>query len=101
MCMICYEKMGSKFFSLGCGHTFCQNCWFENLVEKVLGGVNCSTALCMQQGCNMQVGHSNFLEILKSNKAVTEKYWRALIKSFTDDNKMITWCSKKGCDWCF
>ena len=66
ICPICYESMESSF-SLGCGHTFCKDCWTNQLAEQVQGERNSCESRCMQQGCNMQVGHSNFLEMLKGD----------------------------------
>ena len=41
-------------------------------------------ALCMQQGCNLKVGHKVYEQFLDDDKEVRDKYWQWMIKSFTD-----------------
>lgn len=55
----------------------------------------------MQEGCNLMVTHSAFLEILSSDKPTLDRYWKNLCKSYLDDDRSFRWCSKQGCDYCF
>lgn len=54
----------------------------------------------MQAGCNLMVTHSLFTRTLQANTEALKRYWQNLCKSYTDDNRLITWCSRKGCEHC-
>ena len=54
--------------------------------------------MCMQQGCNLKVGHSVFLNILGEEEEILEKYWKWLTKSLTDENKDIRECPEPRCE---
>jgi len=74
-------------------------------------------AHCMQHNCNMKVSHGKFLEFLegvymklntnkqpkRNAKPIPEKkaidfYWTWLSKSYTEDNKCISWCPNPQCE---
>ena len=97
-CMICYSELNdSNSKSLPCGHTFCTECWQEYLVEKVNEGYMGIYANCMQNGCNMMVTHSMFVELLENCPKEKVSYWKWLCKSFTEENSNIQWCSNAKC----
>ena len=97
-CMICYSEIDeSNSSSLGCGHTFCNECWKEFLAEKVNEGYMGIYANCMQSGCNMMVTHTLFEERLAECPKEKVMYWKWLCKSFTEENNNITWCANPKC----
>ena len=53
----------------------------------------------MQEGCNIVVPHSAYLELLPSKQQ--EHYWNNLTKSYTAEDRSIRWCSNKRCENCF
>lgn len=65
-------------------------------MEKGVTGLD---AKCMQAGCNMKLGHSNFLQLLP--RRILDTYWKWLCKSYTDDNRRIKWCPQQGCELCY
>jgi len=100
-----------------CTHTFCTDCWVNYLMEQLRKGVEGIDAPCMQAGCNVRVGHSQFLRLLegkfmpgfvdrdekakgpggqRKKEAVMTRmidiYWKWMCKNFTDENKEIKWC---------
>lgn len=98
-CVICYEEISDESsFALKCNHTFCSECWLEYLKDKVQSGYQGIDALCMQQNCNLKVGHSVFEKFLDSSKEDSEKYWKWLIKSLTDESNTIKWCPNAKCE---
>lgn len=99
VCLSCYEPLDKTKFALMCGHTFCRECWRQHLVARLSAGINECTARCMQEGCNVVVTHSAFLELLDSKEQ--EHYWNNLTKSYTSEDRSIRWCSNKRCECCF
>ena len=96
--MICYEVLEpDQQFSLSCEHTFCKLCWLEDLTVKIKEGIDGLSSKCMQQHCNLKVGHSDFLRILE--KEDKERYWKLLTKSLTkNQGGRIQWCASVKCD---
>lgn len=84
--MICYDELNEEnsFALEGCKHTFCKACWKDYLLDRINSGSDGIDANCMQQGCNLKVGHSIFCMFLDPVKEDREKYWKWLIKSLTD-----------------
>ena len=98
-CMICYEEITDETsFALRCEHTFCNVCWQDYLKNKVHSGYQGIDSLCMQQGCNLKVGHSVFEKFLDGCYEDRDKYWKWLIKSLTDESKAIKWCPNNKCE---
>ena len=84
-CLICYEELtDDNSFSLGCGHEFCRTCWTEFVTDRIKSGNEGIDTYCMQQGCNMKIGHSHFEELLENDEDTLKKYWTWLVKSMTD-----------------
>lgn len=98
VCNSCYENLDKKF-ALGCGHTFCGECWHSYLKQKVTQGISNCQAQCMQTGCNLTVTHSAFTKILTG--AALQTYWTNLCRQFTSEDRLFKWCSQKGCEYCF
>jgi ariadne-1 len=46
----------------------------------------------------MVVPHSLLTQLL--SEAALRRYWSNFVKSFTDENRQITWCTRKGCEQC-
>ena len=97
-CMICYNELSSDSeFALDCTHTFCKECWVENLSNQINSGIEGINTSCMQEGCNLKVGHSVYLRML--NKKDRDKYWKWLARSMTQNQSgMIQWCPSTNCD---
>lgn len=92
ICFTCYETMDSfNRYSTKCGHEFCSDCWEQHVIAHVKGDNYREGVKCMQQGCNMVLGHSEILEILKTSKK-HDLYWKWMCKSYTDLNHSIKWC---------
>ena len=58
-CLICFEEKNDDFFSLNCGHQFCQECWTEYLTEKLKSPLSALQAKCPQNGCTCVVYEKN------------------------------------------
>lgn len=103
-CLVCYDTLDeTNTFKMECGHAFCKDCWVNHIQGAITAGINVCEASCMQEGCNMKVGHSQFLELLSEpeHAEVLNRYWKNLTKSFAADNKSLRWCSNKKCDYMF
>ena len=99
-CMICYDELSEEnsFALEGCKHTFCKACQLDYLRAQINAGWEGIDSNCMQQGCNLKVGHSIFGQFLDEYKEDRQKYWKWLIKSLTDQNKDIKWCPDPKCE---
>jgi hypothetical protein len=56
MCMIDYmpvEKHNAT--DLGCGHTICNECWFDYIGQKVKEGMDCIHSKCPVEGCSKTI----------------------------------------------
>jgi hypothetical protein len=56
MCMIDYmpvEKHNAT--DLGCGHTICNECWFDYIEQKVKDGMECIHSKCPMTNCTKTV----------------------------------------------
>ena len=100
-CPICYDELGeANSFCMECQHTFCFACWEDYLKEKINAGYTGIDSNCMQQNCNLKVGHSVYIKFLENNPSELDKYWKWLTKSLTDENKNIKWCPDPKCQLC-
>lgn len=56
MCQIDYmpvEKHNST--DLGCGHTICNECWFDYIAQKVKDGMDCINSKCPMEKCEKTI----------------------------------------------
>ena len=86
-----------SFDDMGCGHTFCSECWRSYLAQKLAEGPHSITAKCMRKGCGLAVPHSMWLRVLKDDAINMGQYVKFSGKNFTDDNKNVKWCPSPGC----
>jgi hypothetical protein len=74
---------------------------------------------CMELLCNVKIPHEKFLEFMEgvdmppalvkgsgkkrklpTLRSAAEIYWKWLCKSYTNENKRLTWCPAPGCEYC-
>lgn len=96
-CPICCELYPpSETFSMGCYHSFCNNCWKSYLTLKVGEGPLSVIATCPSHGCGEAITEDVFKKFVSDKDF--EKYSRFLLRSFVDINKSYKWCPTPGCN---
>ena len=96
-CLICEEKKNSTFFSLNCGHQFCEYCWTEYLKEKIKSPLNALKVKCPQMGCTCIVYENLYSKFLKNNNSI-KKINIAIYQNFINKNDDIKKCPNENCD---
>ena len=104
-CSVCFVNINdlensSDMISLSCKHFFCIDCWKEYLSEKLKEINTVIYSSCPQSGCNCIVTESIFKQVLKNkdNDKDYKKYFKAVIKNFTEFNCVIKSCPSPGCE---
>ena len=98
ICRICDIPLNKNFFSLKCGHSFCEDCWIGHCESKIEDINSILLTSCPQNSCSLLVPESVFLRYLSSeNKEILNV---AILKNFTDANNDIRWCPTPNCGIC-
>ena len=97
-CLICYEEKNENFYSLGCGHQFCQDCWTDYLKEKLKTPLGALHARCPQNECTCIVGEEVYTKFLK-DKDLLEKLDKAIYKNFINRNEDFKQCPNPHCHY--
>ena len=95
-CLVCFEEKNDEFFSLNCGHQFCQECWSEYLKEKIKTPLSALHATCPQDGCTLIVYEKLYSKYLKDKKSL-EKLDKAIYKNYINKNADIKQCPNEKC----
>jgi ariadne-1 len=106
-CLICFEEKNDEnkndFISLKCGHTFCNDCFYEYLKEKVKDILISLTSKCPQDKCSIIIPESLFFTYFSkknNNKESNEIHllYKSITKNFTDSNDDIKLCPNPNCN---
>mmetsp|Transcript_39943 Transcript_39943/g.52254 ORF Transcript_39943/g.52254 Transcript_39943/m.52254 type:complete len:135 (-) Transcript_39943:20-424(-) len=92
-------RVKANSFALACQHSFCTDCWRQNLSFHVSQGIAGINVKCMQAGCTLMVAHSVFERFLGDDERTL--YWRWLSLSFIRSSINIQSCSNDRCDVAF
>ena len=97
-CMICYDH-STVYSALGCGHTFCNDCYSTFLEHKIADeGHSCIFARCPHGECNLLVSDQMVRSLLPEGEKLQQWRRAALLeRSFVDENPNIKWCPASDC----
>ena len=96
MCMICCEDLPpTSFFSLSCGHRYCQACWGSHLSAQLDVGREAGiTAKCMS--CDLMVTDDLYQKCLSQDAWEKVQEFRKL--AYVDENASVRWCPNPRCE---
>jgi ariadne-1 len=95
-CGVCFcEVSPSESSELGCGHTFCNDCWSGHLHSQ-LGDGNAQSIACMTHGCSVLVEPSLAQALLDA--PTYAKFARFAQQQFVDESPNLKYCPAPGCD---
>ena len=97
-CLICWEKVNNNFFSLNCGHQFCNECWTGYLNEKIKSPLNALQAKCPQNGCTCIVYENLYSKFLKNNNSI-KNLNISIYQNFINRNDDIKKCPNEKCEY--
>lgn len=92
-CDICQENEDHRF-GLGCGHSFCKDCWKGYLEDKI-GDGETQRIFCPAFKCEKLVPLL-LIEELVSSETVS-RYLFLELNDFVANNPNMTWCPSPGC----
>jgi len=97
-CEICFSEVSpSEAHAISCGHSFCAECWGHYLTMKINEeGQKSSHLTCMGHNCGVRVDEATVEKLVAPE--VFDKYMDFLLKAYVDDNPLLTWCPKPGCN---
>eukprot|EP00964_Phaeocystis_antarctica_P112931 scaffold77049_cov100-Phaeocystis_antarctica.AAC.2 len=97
-CMICYDH-STVYSALGCGHTFCNECYSTFLEHKIADeGHSCIFARCPHGKCNLLMSDQLVRSLLPEGEKLQQWRRAALLeRSFVDENPNIKWCPASDC----
>ena len=96
ICLICYEKKNNNFYSLNCGHQFCNECWANYLKEKIKLPLKALQVKCPQYGCTCIVYENLYYKYLKNNDLI-KNLNIAIYTNYINRNDDIKKCPNKYC----
>lgn len=94
-CPICYYD-NAMFLGLGCGHSFCKECWVQYLSTKIMEEGQSGRILCPASDCNVLIDDQAVLPIVTDNR-VRFRYQQLITNSYVECNKHMRWCPKPEC----
>jgi len=97
-CLVCFEEKNDTFFSLNCGHQFCQDCWTEYLKEKIKSPLSALQATCPQKGCTCIVYEKIYNKYLQDKQSLS-KLEKAIYKNFINRNNDLKQCPNENCHY--
>ena len=96
ICLICYEKKNNNFYSLNCGHQFCNECWANYLKEKIKLPLKALQVKCPQYGCTCIVYENLYYKYLKNNDLI-KNLNIAIYTNYINRNDDIKKCPNRYC----
>ncbi|XP_036452245.1 ankyrin repeat and IBR domain-containing protein 1 isoform X2 [Colossoma macropomum] len=94
ICM-CTASMFEEPVDIPCGHVFCRACWESFLNLKIQEG-EAHNIFCPAYDCFQLVP----VEVIESvvSREMDKRYLQFDIKAFVENNPVIRWCPRAGCD---
>ena len=83
ICPICSDSFSPtrKNTLKNCGHSFCDDCWYDYLFLKIKDN-KLTSIKCLDYECEEKLSDKFLIELLKENKELIEKYKKYKIMSF-------------------
>jgi len=89
---------------LYCGHSFCQNCWVDEIVQMTKEGIGCLKMCCPMYKCGIAMSIRVVENILRDGSEIPpdqidtwNRYRRFFIKSFVDTSPNLDYCPAPNC----
>ena len=102
LCSVCMETRGAdtQFYSLGCSHAFCSECW-QGFLECNVSTGEVSGLVCMEDKCNLVVPFA-FMEVHLRDSApeLLAKFQRFVAESWVKEQKFVKFCPAPNCSSC-
>ncbi|GBF98045.1 hypothetical protein Rsub_10273 [Raphidocelis subcapitata] len=96
-CRICFDEFPKASMHAGpCRHYFCGDCWRGYTHEAVCSGPACLDLRCPLPECKVAVPSPLVLQQLPPGDVA--KYDTFLLRSFVEDNRVMSWCTGANCD---
>ncbi|KAH8314717.1 hypothetical protein KR074_011808 [Drosophila pseudoananassae] len=95
LCGICYCPC-DELKGLGCGHSFCIDCWKQYLANKTCSEGLAHTITCPATDCDILVDYVSFLK-LADDAEVVERYQHLITNTFVECNMLMRWCPAPNC----
>ena len=96
-CQVCMETRSDKFYSLGCSHEFCHECWEGHITCSIESG-EVSGLVCMADKCHLVVPKDFIALNLKDEGALMEKYERFVGESWVKQQSGVKFCPRPDCE---
>ena len=99
MCPICSDSFSptKKNTLNNCGHSFCDDCWYDYLFLKIKDN-KLTSIKCLNYECEEKLSDKFLIELLKKNKELIKKYkkYKKELDIINDPNKKL--CPFPNCD---
>ncbi|XP_057308532.1 E3 ubiquitin-protein ligase arih1-like isoform X2 [Hydractinia symbiolongicarpus] len=96
-CEICLCPVPAKMLTgLECGHVFCQFCWNEYLMMKILSENTGQHIFCPASKCDILVDENFVLKVLQDAN-IRSRYHKLIADSFVQSNRLMRWCPAPDC----
>ena len=82
--------------ALTCGHYFCNNCWREYLMVKIVSEGASHSIACPASDCDLLVDDVKVMTLLTDQKVKT-KYQHLIANAFVQCNRLMRWCPAPDC----
>ena len=91
MCELCYESIPeTEFYSLKCGHEYCQLC-YEDYLNNAIGEGKVLNITCMYgASCREEFTEKNVKDCV--SEATYQKYRRFVRNAKVDSDPNLRWC---------
>lgn len=100
-CCICWDDVaaGEAIALASCSHWVCRSCGLEACTFAIQRGSNVIDRRCPGPKCSCFAGETLFRAVLSASEDI-EKYNRALLREYLDNNALMRWCCnpKGSCD---
>lgn len=94
MCPICCDDEPDQILALGCGHSYCSNCWSTYLHTKIHDEGEVAVR-CMDEDCQIQA-NDDFVGRAAS-QSDSSRYMELLMRDYVANTPAIKFCPHPGC----
>lgn len=97
VCKVCLEdKVPKEFFALGCGHSYCRDCWSAYLQEMAVNsGQEITRTSCMYPHCRTKLTEKDFEELALPSSL--HRYLYFLLKEYSEKELHSVFCPNPAC----